>query len=95
MYYQANAGGLSSDLNLTTISGYPKWAPQKTTLWVDSTGAAIALVDEDDVTHTIDVPPNVTIVLTRPIKSIDESASGDVNALFEWHDPQGSTDWNK
>lgn len=95
MFYQANVAGLGADPDLTRMSGYPKWAPQKTTLWVDSAGAAIALIDEDDVTHTIDVPPGTTIVLTRPIKSIDESASGDVNALFEWFDPQGSPDWNK
>lgn len=93
-FYQANAAGLSSDPDLRAMSGFPAWAAQKTSLWVDSAGAAIALIDEDDTTLTLDIPPGVVVVLTRPIKSIDESASGDVNALFEWFDPNGSPHWN-
>jgi hypothetical protein len=95
MHYVDNAGGASADLDLTTIATCPKWAPQKTTLWVDTTLAVIVLVDEDNKSHTISVSAGVPIVLTRPIRKITDTGTGDVNALFEWFDPNGSNDWNR
>ncbi len=87
-------GALSADLNLRSISGKPKWGPQKTSLWVDATPAAVVLIDEDNVTYTITVS-TVPLVITRPMKTLVDSGSGDVNVCFEWFDPQGSTEWNK
>ena len=97
MHHLNNAGtAISADLNLTTITAKPKWAPQKTTIWADAAAQTIALVDEDNVTHTI-TPPSTgnPIVITRPIKTLLESGTLDVNVIFEWFDPQGSTEWNK
>lgn len=95
MHYVDNAGAASADLDLTTIATMPCWGAQKTTLWVDSAQAAIVLQDEDGKQHTIQVAAGIPIVLTRPIVAIIDSGTGDVNALFEWFDPNGSTDWNK
>lgn len=93
MQVYTDVSALSADPDLTALSGKPKWAPQKTTIWA-AAALTIVLVDEDNVTHSILVS-TVPIVITRPIKTIDESASGAVNVIFEWFDPQGSTDWNK
>lgn len=98
MHHIDNVGGaISANLNLTTISGKPQFGPQKTTLWVDAAGAdsAIVLVDEDAVSFTITIAPGMVIVLNRPFKQVTDSGTGDVNAIFEWFDPQGSTDWNR
>ncbi len=94
MYHIDNVGtAISGNLDMTAISGKPKWSPQKTTLWVDSTPAAIVLVDEGGTSFTITVPAG-PVVITRPIKQITDSGTGDVNAIFEWFDPHGLTDWN-
>lgn len=87
------AGSIAANLDLTAISGKPKWGPQKTTLW--STALAdIQLIDEKNVTHTIPVPVG-GIVLTRPfITLIDSGAGAAINVAFEWFDPCGSTEWN-
>ena len=96
MHYVDNAGAASADLDLTTIATMPRWGAQKTTLWNDTAApTAIVLQDEDGKQHTLSVAPGIPIVLTRPIVAIIDSGTGDVNALFEWFDPNGSTDWNK
>jgi hypothetical protein len=99
MHYVASASGISADLSLTSISGKPKWAPQKTTLWVpgdDPTNElAVVLVDEKGVTFTITVPLGFAIVLTRPFKQLTKTGSGAASAIFEWFEGGGSTAWNK
>lgn len=96
MHYLANAGSISENLNLTTISGKPKWAPQKTTLWINTgTDEDIVLVDEKDVSFTITVPIGVVIVLTRPFKQLTNTGTEAVSVVFEWYDRGGSTAWNK
>ena len=95
LYYIDNVGGaISANFNLTTVTLRPFCAPQKTTLWVDSAAAAIVLVDEDDITHTITVPAGAPLVLTRPFRQITDSGSGDVNVIFEWFDPGASVPRN-
>lgn len=93
-HYVDNAGAASADLNLTTIATCPKWSPQKATFWVDSALAVIVLVDEDGKSITLSVSVGVPLVFSRPIQKITDSGTGDVNALFEWFDPNGSNDWN-
>lgn len=97
-----NAGAtlpLLALLDLTAISGKPKWSPQKTTLYVDGAppvDGVIVLVDEKGVSHTIPVPFGAPLVLTRPFRQVSGATAGstDVNAIFEWFDPTGSTEWN-
>ena len=89
MHYLANAGSISADLNLTTISGKYPFAPQKTTMWVDSTPAAIVLVDEDGTSFTITVGTG-PVVISRPIKQLTDTGSGAVNVIFEWFDPMAT-----
>jgi len=86
LYIQDNAGGLSGDLDLQGITQRPQMCPQKTQLWVDSAIASIVLVDEKGLSHTIAVAPGTPIVLTRPMKTITHSGTGDVNCAFEWFD---------
>lgn len=96
MQVYTDVSALNADPDLTALSGKPKFGPQKTTLSNAEVGAAsIVLVDEDSVTHTISVPPGGVIVLNRPFISIDESASGNIDVVFEWYDPHGSSDWNR
>lgn len=97
MHYIDNVGGaIAADFDLTTISGCPRWGAQKTTLWTDqATAQAIVLQDEDDKQFTISVAPGIPIIFTRPIVGIIDSGTQDVNALFEWFDPNGRTEWNK
>lgn len=99
MYVITDAGAtVTANFNLTTIAGKPKWAPQKTTLWVDGATPAdadIVLVDENNITHIITVPAGIVLVLARPFKQITETGTEDVNVIFEWFDPGGSLDWNK
>lgn len=93
-HYVDNAGGASADLDLTNMgAGYPRFPPQKTTLWVDSAGASIVLQDEDGHQVTLPIPPGSPFVFSRPVSFIIDSGTGDVNALFEWFDPVGSNDW--
>ena len=95
-HYVDDAGGtLAADLDLTAITTCPKWAPQKSTFWVDSALAVIVVVDEDGKSVPLSVSAGVPLVFTRPIKTITDAGTGNVNALFEWFDPNGSTDWNK
>ncbi len=91
--YTNMGGAISANLNLCAISGKPPWAPQKTTLWVGSTPAAIVLVDEDGVSNTVTVGTG-PIVITRPIKQVTDSGTGDVNVIFEWWDPHGVPERN-
>jgi hypothetical protein len=98
MHYLADASSISANLNLTTISGKPRWAPQKTTLWVGGASPAeadIVLVDEKDVSFTITVPVGMTLVLTRPFKQLTDTGTEAVSVIFEWFDHGGSTAWNK
>lgn len=95
MHYLAAASSIGANLNLTTISGKPKWAPQKTTLWINTgTDADIVLVDEKGVSFTITVPISVVIVLTRPFKQLTFTGTEAVSVVFEWFDRGGSTEWN-
>lgn len=88
-----NIGAINANLNLCQISGKPPWSPQKTTMWVDSTPAAVVLVDEDGVSLTITVGIGPTVI-TRPIKQVTDSGTGDVNVIFEWWDPHGVPERN-
>jgi hypothetical protein len=95
MQVYTDVSALSADPDLTALSKKPKFGPQKTTLTnAEAAAASIVLVDEDSITHTISVPPGGVMVLTRPFISIDESASGNIDVVFEWFDPAGSNDWN-
>lgn len=94
-HYVDDASALPADLDLTAITGCPKWAPQRTTLWVDATLAVIVLVDEDGKSSSVAVPPSGALSFTRPVKTITHAGTANVNALFEWFDPNGSNDWNR
>jgi hypothetical protein len=96
MHHLNNVGtAISANLNLTSISGKPRWAPQKTTIWADAADQTIVLIDEKDVTHTITAPSTGNpVVITRPMKTLVDSGSTDVNVIFDWFDPNGSLEWN-
>lgn len=90
------AGTLSANLDLTAISGKPQWAPQKATIWNDTAApVAFVAIDESGTTHTVSVPINAPIVLTRPFRTLVDSGAGDCNVIFEWFDPCGSNAWNR
>ncbi len=91
-----DASGLSAaTLDLAQQDTLPSWSPQKLTL-SNGTAAALAVVltDEDGKAHTISVPAQNYIVITRPIRLITDAGSGAVQVVAEWFDPNGSTHWN-
>jgi hypothetical protein len=90
----ASVSALSADPDLAQQDGYPAWCPQKLTLTCTA-GGDIVVVDEDGTSHTIHVDVGVPVTITRPIRTIDESASGAVQVIAEWFDPTGSTAWNE
>ena len=90
----ASVAALSADPDLAQQLGRPAWCPQKLTLLGGASALAVVLVDEAGFTHTITVPIEGCVPITRPIRTIDESASGAVQVICEWFDPVGSTDWN-
>lgn len=98
-YVIEDVAALSADPDLTAISKKPNFAPQRLTISNDTAASIdVVLVGEDQSatsadTYTISVPPNGTIVLCRPIKSIDESASGAVQVICEWWGGD-SLEWN-
>ena len=88
-----DVAALSADPDLAQQDTYPAWCPQKLTLTA-ATALTIVVIDEDDVTHSIIVPAASPLVITRPIRTIDESASGAVQVIAEWFDPTGNNAWN-
>ncbi len=91
----ADVSALSADPDLAQQSEYPAWSPQRIQLSTgEATAQAFVCEDEDGVAHTISVLPGIPFSLNRPIRTIDESASGKVQVIAEWFDPHGATQWN-
>lgn len=87
---------LSADPDLDGGSGYPNFAPQRIIL-VDiaqAGGLDVVMTDEDGVQFTVRVPADSPLVIDRPIKIIDESASGAVQAIMFWWTGFGGFDLN-
>lgn len=86
MLVVASLTGMSADTDLT--AGFPHHSAQRVTLSC-TTSATAVVTDEDDVTHTIVVPGNASLVLQRPIKTLVKSGSGAVQAICEWFAAEG------
>lgn len=78
-----DVSALSADPNLAEFAGKPPFCPQMLTL-SSSAGGDIVMADENGESFTVSVPAGGVIVVTRPIKTIDESASGAVQVVMEW-----------
>ena len=91
----ASVSALSADPDLAQQEGYPAWSPQRLQ-FTSTAGGDVVFTDEDGIVHTLHVDALTgPIVINRPIRSIDESASGAVQVIAEWFDPNGETQWNK
>lgn len=94
MYVIADVSALSADPDLAQLEDYPAWCPQKLTLLATDAAQSITLTDEDGFSFTFVLAQGIPFITTRPIRTIDESATDAVQVIAEWFDPAGSNAWN-